>query len=419
MPITPEVPGARPAEASTHYCSTIAGRLHEEHRAIAGLWLSRLIDLLPIDARDVFPTDALLDHIPSLVLELAAYLSNPSAEAIGANTAVMAKAQELGHLRHTQGASLHQLIQEYRILGGILRNFVRDETARLELTPSPAECVDVLARLDECVGVLLQTTVDTFVTAYKDTIEQQNERLEAFNRMVSHELRQPLGVLQFSVAALRLPDTAGDPAKVARVLTLIERNVRGIIDLTRKLESMSRLQAQHEGAQRQKVEISTVANDIAVQLREMAQARGVDLRVSTTLPVLVVDVGRLQLVLMNLMSNAIKYSDPSKRDRFVEVAPGVPSADGTCVVRVTDNGLGMEPEHLTGIFARFFRAHAARDEELGTGGMGLGLSIVADCVEHMRGTIAVESAIGQGSTFTLVLPVGDTEPVLAAPVAGV
>lgn len=411
---TPTPLGPSSVAAPGSYRSTIATRLHEEHRTIAAAWLSRLVDLLPIDARDVFPTDALLDHIPVLVVELARYLSNPGAEAIAANTAVIAKAQELGNLRHTQGAALHQLIQEYRILGAILTAFVKDETVRLELTPSPAELIDVIARLDECVGVLLQTTVDTFVTAYKDTIEQQNSRLESFNRMVSHELRQPLGVLQFSIAALHTPETRADQAKVERVLTVLERNVRGIIDLTRKLESMSRLEAQHDGAQRQKVEVSTVALDIAVQLREMAQARGVEIIVATDLPVLVVDVGRLQLVLTNLVSNAIKYSDPSKQERFVRISATAAPSDTTCAFRVTDNGLGVEAEHLGGIFGRFFRAHATRDEELGTDGMGLGLSIVADCVEHMLGTIAVESEIGRGTTFTLVLPVGNAEPVLAA-----
>ena len=391
----------------------MAARLHDEHRTIAAAWLTRLIALLPIDARDVFPSDALLDHIPVLILDLAAYLKDPSEEAIGANTSVLAKAQELGHLRHTQGASLHQLIQEYRILGTILAGFVRAETIRLGLTPTAVECFDVLSRLDECVGVLLQTTVDTFVTAYKETIEQQNKRLEGFNRMVSHELRQPLGVLQFSVATLHLPETLDDPSRVSRLLMLLDRNVRGIIDLTRKLESMSRLQAQHEGAQRQKVEVSTVAHDIALQLREMAHARGVDIRVSTDLPVLVVDVGRLQLVLMNLVSNGIKYSDPSKPERFVSITPCAAQATDMCAIRIADNGLGIEQEDLSGLFSRFFRAHALRDEELGTSGLGLGLSIVADCVEHMLGTIAVESKGGKGTAFTITLPLGDREPVLA------
>jgi signal transduction histidine kinase len=417
-PKTPS-PKLRPAGAPPEYCAVIAARLHDEHRAVATSWLTRLVELLPIDARDVFPTDALLDHIPSLVLELARYLSDPSEEAIGANTAVLAKAQELGHLRHSQGASLHQLIQEYRILGGILKQFVRDETLRLELAPSPTECVDVLARLDECVGVLLQTTVDTFVTAYKDTIEQQNKRLEGFNRMVSHELRQPLGVLQFGIATLRAPETLDDEKKMSRVLTLLDRNVRGIVDLTRKLESMSRLQAQHDGAQRQKVEVATVANEIALQLREMAQARSVEIRVSLDLPVIVIDVGRLQLVLMNLISNAIKYSDPSKPNRFVEVGPFEPPSETMSAIRVTDNGLGMAREHLGGLFSQFFRAHPERDEELGVDGLGLGLSIVADCVEHMRGTIAVSSIVGEGTTFTIVLPREDAEPVLAAAEAGV
>jgi two-component system, OmpR family, phosphate regulon sensor histidine kinase PhoR len=75
----------------------------------------------------------------------------------------------------------------------------------------------------------------------------------------------------------------------------------------------------------------------------------------------------------------------------------------------------MEPEHLGGVFKRFFRAHADRDEELGTEGMGLGLSIVADCVDNMRGTVGVESEAGVGTTFSVVLPIGDSEPVLAGP----
>jgi signal transduction histidine kinase len=408
-------PGVPDPVPSGNYCAIIAARLHDEHRTIAASWLARLIGLLPLDARDVFPSDALLDHIPVLILDLAAYLGNPAEEAIGANASVLAKAQELGHLRHTQGASLHQLIQEYRILGTILTEFVKGETVRLGLTPSAVECFDVISRLEACVGVLLQTTVDTFVTAYKETIEHQNKRLEGFNRMVSHELRQPLGVLQFSVATLHLPGTLEDPTKVARVLALLDRNVRGIIDLTRQLETMSRLQAQHEGAQRQKVEISTVAHEIALQLREMAHARGVDIRVSTDLPVVVVDVGRLQLMLMNLVSNAIKYSDPSKPERFVSITPCATEAPEMCAIRIADNGLGIDAPDQSGLFTRFFRAHALRDEELGTTGMGLGLSIVADCVEHMLGTITVESASGEGTSFTVSLPLGGTEPVLAAP----
>src|SRR6185503_14460878 len=98
--------------------------------------------------------------------------------------------------------------------------------------------------------------------------------------------------------------------------------------------------------------------------------------------------------------------------RFVEIVPAAAPSPGTCAMRITDNGLGIEQEHLGGVFARFFRAHAERDGELGTEGMGLGLSIVADCVEHMLGTIAVESTIGKVSTFTIVLPLNDAEPVL-------
>jgi signal transduction histidine kinase len=399
------------SEVVAGFRELIASRLAAEHRTIAGRWLERLVDLLPLEARDVFPTHALLDHIPSLIVELATYLRNPSDQAIGANTTVIAKAQELGHLRHVQGAALHQLIQEYRILGAILKQFVKDETAQLPFTPEPSECMDVLADLDECVGVLLQTTVDTFVTAYTETIEQQNERLEGFNRMVSHELRQPLGTLQFAVAALRMPDTLAESSKLNRVLALVDRNVRSIVDLTRKLESISRMHSQDDTAQRQRVELSAIASEVALQLHDMAEARGVEIRVSTELPIITIDVGRLQLVLMNLLSNAIKYSDPAKPVRFVEIAPAPAPADNMCQVLVRDNGLGIEPDHLSGLFGRFFRAHSARDQELGTDGLGLGLSIVADCLEAVLGRISVESVPGEGTTFSVVLPMGELDPV--------
>ncbi len=78
-----------------------------------GRSFERLLDLLPVDARDVFPTESLLDHVPSLILEISAYLRQPEEEAIAANTAILEKARELGALRHGQRASLHQVLREY------------------------------------------------------------------------------------------------------------------------------------------------------------------------------------------------------------------------------------------------------------------------------------------------------------------
>jgi signal transduction histidine kinase len=142
----------------------------------------------------------------------------------------------------------------------------------------------------------------------------------------------------------------------------------------------------------------------------MAAARGVELLVAPDMPTAIVDVSRLELILMNLVSNGIKYSDPAKAKRVVEVSAVDSAAPGECALVVRDNGLGIAEEHIGEIFNRFFRAHAELDRDLGIDGLGLGLSIVADCLKAIRGRIDVSSTIAAGTTFTVVFPAAMDRP---------
>jgi signal transduction histidine kinase len=395
---------------ATDFGDALAARIVSEHRSIAGRWLQRLTQLVPVDRNEVFPTEALLDHIPDLVREMAGYLRAPDEEAIAANTSVIAKAQELGQLRYAQRASVHQVMQEYRILGNILSTFVLEETERLASPVTPAECIRVLQRLNDCVGVLLQTTVNTFVTEYMGVTEQHAKRLEAFNRMISHELRQPLGTLQYAAALLKTADGLDHPGRRARVVDVVERNVARLIDITQTLESLSRVRASgNDAVERQAIEVTTVASEAAQQLREMAEARGVEIRVVPDPCRLVLDVARLELIFINLMSNAIKYCDQAKASRYVEVSLTLSDVEREVAVSVRDNGIGIAVDSVNAVFKQFFRAHPERDHELGVDGAGLGLSIVADCVQAIGGRISVESTVGLGTTFTVALP--QTTPV--------
>jgi signal transduction histidine kinase len=126
---------------------------------------------------------------------------------------------------------------------------------------------------------------------------------------------------------------------------------------------------------------------------------------------LVADPARLELVLLNLVANAIKYSDPEKGESFVEVAharrqvdAALPDQPDTFTLSVRDNGLGIAEADQPAIFDRFFRAHAHRDQELGVTGTGLGLAIVIDCVQALGGAIRCESRTGEGTTFFITLP---------------
>jgi signal transduction histidine kinase len=387
-----------------NYAAVVSQRVSAERSVLAARWLNRLNELLLVEPNAVFPSDQLLDHIPTLIAEIAAYVKAPADEEIATNAAVIDKAQELGSLRHEQRASVHQLLREYEILGELLEGFVIDETERLALHPTPAECFEVLRRMTRATRTLMRTTVDTFVSEYTTTIQERNERIKNFNRMASHELRTPIGTLLFASATLNTDVIQLDSARVARIASTISSNAERLSRLVTNLERLSRLTDSLDMPSQQEVDLQALAAEVARQVDEMATARDVLIRINAAeVPPLLVDSARLELVLLNLVSNAIKYCDPSKPDRFVEVAASLTS-DEMCAIIVRDNGLGIAERDQTAIFDRFFRAHSHLDHALGVTGTGLGLAIVAECVRELDGSIRCESSLGSGTTFLISVP---------------
>lgn len=380
--------------------------IEEARDTLASRWLEQLKQVVPVPRDDIFPGDQPLGHMPELIRELANFFRAPGDEAIASNAVVTSKATELGRLRHAQRASVHQVLREFRALRIVIMRFIEEEAARLHLTPAVEELFDLANRLDAAIDVLLQTTVDTFVAQYTKTITEHTERLAGFNRMITHELRQPLATFQFALKLLAAPDTWTDQTKRDRIVASAERNVTRMNETLGKLVTLSRAEGA-DTALVQHVELSTMIGDAVDQLHEMADERNVRIVVKDPLPTITVDRARLELVLVNLISNAIKYSDPAKPNRIVEVA-ATPGEHDSCTISVRDNGIGIPEPELQPIFTRFYRGHAGRDRELGTTGLGLGLSIVADCVDALKGSLRVESTAGQGTTFLLELPCAPT-----------
>src|SRR5712692_4888256 len=108
-------------------------------------------------------SDILSEHI-------AAYVRAPEEEEFAANTVVIEKAQQLGRLRHSQQASVHQILREYALLGTVLETFIVDVTRELAALVTPLECFQVMRRVGHAIQILMQTTVDTFVAEYTETI---------------------------------------------------------------------------------------------------------------------------------------------------------------------------------------------------------------------------------------------------------
>ena len=279
------------------YASVIAVRMAAERLTLSARWLARLREVLTVSANEVFPSEHLLDHIPLIVDQIARFLSAPEEEEIAANAAVMDKARELGLLRHEQRATAHQLLHEYEMLGEILEAFLVEETDRLGLQPSVAECFGIQRRLTRAVRVLMRTTVDTFIAEYTATIQEQHERIHAFNRTASHELRSPIGTLRFAGALLEHDAVRQDPQRLAKVAATVRTSADRLSWLVENLQRIAQMRDAVDVPSEQRVELTQLAAEVARQLSEMAAARGVTIRVAPDLPGLLGDPARIELVL--------------------------------------------------------------------------------------------------------------------------
>ena len=400
-------------EASS-YCAYVGNALQERQRELSLRWLEQLVALLPVDANAVFTSNELLDHVPRLIEEIGKYVAAPEVADIAANTVVTEQARELGQLRHRQQASVHQVLREYDLLGEVLEKFLDECTSALSATPAANECLEACRRIGRAVRVLMQTTVATFLSEYTDTITAQAARIEQFNRAVSHELRNVLGTTLFS-AALLTNGAVSDESHRERILATFRRNTERAMQILRTLEKLPRsgiLTA--DSPTEQIVDLSELVGEVFRQLRDMAEARDVTLRGGDDLPRLYVDTGRLELVLVNLVANAIKYSDPLKAERFVEIT--ATANDDAHEIWVRDNGIGVPAKAIDRIFDRFHRAHLEMDMTLGIDGTGLGLAIVDECVKSLNAEIRLESEERVGTVFVLSLP--KRLPALTEPGAG-
>jgi signal transduction histidine kinase len=389
---------------ASDFTTAIARRLETAPEHLADRWFDELGQLPPLEPDDIFPGGRRLAQVPVLIQEFAALLRASTTEFITANAMVTARATELGRLRHAQHASLHHVLQEYRVLRAVLAQFIEQETADLDLHPTVADVFELTGRIDSAIDGLLQTTVNTFVAQYTETITQHTRQLESFYRMVSHELRQPLATVQFAVKLLQTEGARTSALERERIIATCDRNVGNMSDTLAKLVAVLRDQKGVDSALVKRVDLATLVRGVVAQLVEMADARDVLVEVVDPLPSITVDVARLELILVNVVSNAIKYSDPEKLARTVKIDAALDDRHELCAIRVRDNGIGIAEVDLPSIFSRFRRGHEERDGELRASGLGLGLSIVAECVQALAATIHVESTPGCGTVFSLEVP---------------
>ena len=249
-----------------------------------------------------------------------------------------------------------------------------------------------------------QARIERELVAARQKAEDANRMKDEFLAVVSHELRTPLNALMGWVALLRGGTLR--PERSAYALEVIDRNADALARLVGDLLDVARSLTGRLQIEPARADLAEIARPVVDAMRPSAEARHVTMTFSADPPAIVwADARRMEQVVWNLVSNAVKFTPPGGR---VDVA--VASRDGFAVLSVADTGRGIDPAFLPHLFQRF------RQEDAGStrhhGGLGLGLAIARHLVELHGGTIEGTSAgEGRGARFTVVLPLQVAEPL--------
>jgi two-component system phosphate regulon sensor histidine kinase PhoR len=237
--------------------------------------------------------------------------------------------------------------------------------------------------------------------------EQVGQIRRDFVANVSHELRTPLTALMGFVETLRGP--ARDDAEARdRFLTIMESEAGRMNRLVGDLLSLSRVESEARMRPRTPVDINGLVFSAMRNLQPLAEESGVTLNSELPAdPVMIpADADQMMQVFTNLIENAVKYGGEggTVTARLVQVHRDSSLRAPAIRIEITDTGAGIDPVHIPRLTERFYRIDSHRSRAMG--GTGLGLAIVKHIINRHRGRLKVDSELGCGSTFSVVLPMG-------------
>jgi len=284
------------------------------------------------------------------------------------------------------------------VLAFIFSRFITGPINALKTSAQRIREGDLSQRVNLDSGDELGELASTFnsMASQREAKEKSRKQLLAD---VVHELRTPLSIIQGNLEAWRDGVVAPTPQAVAPVheeAVLLSRLITDLRDL-------SLAEAGQLGLAQETTDLGALARSVVSTYAGRAETQGIELGVNVDdgTPAAVVDPGRIRQVLRNLLDNALRHT-PSGGGVHVTVRP---DGRGSVVVSVADTGSGIHPDDLPHIFEHFFKTDPSRERS--RSGSGIGLAIVKQLVEAHGGTVLVQSAPGQGSTFSFTLPAGE------------
>ncbi|MBV9924251.1 MAG: response regulator [Acidobacteria bacterium] len=246
-----------------------------------------------------------------------------------------------------------------------------------------------------------------------EELREANRRLEEYNRLkaefvanMSHELRTPLtAIIGFAQLAQLTSGRGGEmPKRYADAFERILRNGQHLLALINDVLDVSKIEAGRMKIHREHIDLVEVVQGAFAELQSLAERKGLEyrLRVPERLPLAYTDPLRVRQIVINLLSNAAKFTARGRVE-----AELVSHGDSHFRIVVRDTGIGIEQQSLSIIFERFRQVDGSMTRA--ASGVGLGLSIVRQIVDLLGGEIEVTSRVGEGSTFTVTLPLSAPE----------
>ncbi len=250
----------------------------------------------------------------------------------------------------------------------------------------------------------------------RDAAEQASRAKSEFLSNVSHEIRTPLSaLLGFNELLAEHPSLQQGPAEIQEYLGNIREHGQLLLGLIDDLLDVARIEAGQLRVERETCSLPQIVTDVVESLRAGADAKQLKLEAELaggTPQLIATDRLRLHQILVNLIDNAIKFTDRGGI-RLTGRLLDRPGAEAALVIEIDDSGMGMTAQEMSGLFQPFYRVRPARRD--GPRGTGLGLAICQRLARQLGGDVTVRSALSVGSTFTLTVPVGVPAADEAAP----
>jgi signal transduction histidine kinase/CheY-like chemotaxis protein/CHASE1-domain containing sensor protein len=223
---------------------------------------------------------------------------------------------------------------------------------------------------------------------------------------MSHEIRTPLtAIIGYSEVLVAGVGSSVNPAELIEHAASIKRNGEHLVSIINDILDVSKIEAGKLQVEKIPTDPSRIVREVVSLMQFKARAKGLDVRAQIQTPIpetICSDPLRLRQILLNLVGNAVKFTD--RGDIAIDVAFTPESTSGALIFRVRDNGIGIPPDQLTRLFGNFEQGDASVTRRFG--GSGLGLRISKSLASMLGGDVTVESTPGQGSIFTLTVATG-------------